>query len=750
MQNNHAAGFLPPAELWSVTVPAPNPDLDDARREQLRQADRLRRTAVAGAVACTIMPILAMAGWLFDFHILKSYWGDWATMKFNTALAMTLLAVGLVVQLSDPGRRARIAAAALHTVVLIIGFATTIQYVTGLDLGIDQLFVSGAEPNASFPLGRMAGATAALFSILALCCLLSLSRADGAQRAARMLNMFAIAVAFFVVFGYGSGPQPIYDFFLFRSMALPTSLSFSILGLAALTLRPTQMPASIVTDPGYAGNIVRGTLPWLVASPIIIAILADLGFLAGLYDDLVAHKLVVMVIIAASVLILLRSGVVLRALDQRRRAAAAELKRSHHELELRVERRTAELRDMNQELRLSKAEAEAARKNAEAASKAKSEFLSSMSHELRTPLNAVIGFGQLLEMDFEHTLAEKQKDYSRRIISAGNHLLNLVNEVLDLSGIEAGKLKLSIEAVSVKEVIEYIGSTLRPLAEKNGIDLGVAVPDEMGNVRADQLRLRQVLINLVSNAIKYNCSGGRVDLAAETLSDGKVRLSVSDTGIGIDVEDQKNLFEPFERLGAEYRGIEGTGIGLALSRKLVAAMGGTIGYTSALGKGSTFWVDLPAARAAEADTADADSAARNMGRAVAGGYSLLYIEDNPMNLRLMEDLTGTLPNVDMLATQTPQLGLDLALAHHPDVIVLDIDLPGMSGFEVLRRLKASPETNEIPVIALTASAFPSDRKRGLAAGFFRYLTKPLDVNAFLAAVRDALDTSPDPKVASGQ
>ena len=689
-----------------------------------------------------------MAGWLADFHVLKSYWDDWATMKFNTGLAMVLLAVGLILQLSDSDRRIHIAAAALHTLAMLIGILTSLEYLAGLDLGIDQLFVSGAEPNASYPLGRMAGATAFLFSILPAACLLSNVCMDGAQRLARALNLTGLGIAFFIIFGYGSGPQPIYDVFLFRSVALPTALSFGILNLTALMLRPRQMPASVVCDSGIAGTAVRGAVPWLVAAPLVIAVLAELGLLAGLYDNLVAHKLIVLVIIVAGIMTILRSGVILRRLDKRREAAETKLRQSHAQLEQRVDRRTAELREAIQELRALKKDADAARQSAENASKAKSDFLSSMSHELRTPLNAVIGFGQLLQTDRDRCLSAKQQEYCHHIIGAGNHLLNLVNEILDLAGIEAGRLKMSLERVSVTETFDSIRRTMLPLAEKNDIRLEVSLPADIPDVHADQLRLHQVLLNLVSNGIKYNRAGGKVELAAELLPSGRVRMRISDTGIGIDPTKQDKLFEPFERLGAEYTGVEGTGIGLTLSRNLVNAMHGTLGYSSSRNQGSTFWVDLPAESPATPLIRTGAAASAGAGPAAAGGYALLYVEDNPINLKLMEDLVATLPDVVMLCAPSGQLGLDLAVAHRPDVIVLDLNLPGLSGFEVLSRLKTMPQTVDIPVIALTASAFAKDRKRGLAAGLFRYLTKPIDIDAFLTAVGDALGRTAGPSAAN--
>lgn len=399
---------------------------------------------------------------------------------------------------------------------------------------------------------------------------------------------------------------------------------------------------------------------------------------------------------------------------------------------------SATIRDIS-ERKQAEAELIESRKAAEAASRAKSDFLSGMSHELRTPLNALIGFGQMLEMNRERTLTDSQREYVGYIISSGHHLLDLVNDVLDLAGIESGRLKLSIERVLIGDIFEQVRRTMSPLAQTAGISFQTILTDGPVAVRADHLRLRQVLINLVSNAIKYNRSGGAVTLTALSAAGGRVRCLVADTGIGIAPEHHKDLFQPFQRLGAKDIGVEGTGIGLALSRKLIKAMNGTIGFASEPGLGSTFWVDLPAdATGAAVAGTDGQALPLALPRASAGGYSLLYVEDNPASLRLMEHLLSTLPGVEMLSAPTPQLGLDLAIAHRPDVIVLDLNLPGMSGFDVLARLKALPATRDIPVLALTAAAFPGDTRKGMAAGFFRYITKPLDVNAFLVAVDEAL------------
>ena len=392
--------------------------------------------------------------------------------------------------------------------------------------------------------------------------------------------------------------------------------------------------------------------------------------------------------------------------------------------------------DVTERQRAAQAERQA-RAEADAASNAKSDFLSRMSHELRTPLNAIVGFAQMLQLNRERNLTAAQKEFTDYILGGGRHLLALVNEVLDMAGVEAGRVKLSLEPVDVADIVTQAVQSMRPVAIKAGVALKETEGLAGAAVRADIQRLRQVLLNLLSNAIKYNRPDGSVTVTATRPESGRIRISVSDTGVGIAPEHASRLFEPFQRLGAETTAVEGTGIGLALSKRLIEAMGGSIGYTGEAGQGSTFWVELPAdvhlsppPPPAMADTTVTPDTAR--------GYSLLYVEDNPANLRLMEHVIRALSGVSLFSAPSGPLGIELALAHRPDVIVLDLNLPGMSGYDVLQRLKAMPETRDTPVIALTAAAMPSDLARGAVAGFFRYVTKPLDVTSFIGTLDSAL------------
>lgn len=381
-------------------------------------------------------------------------------------------------------------------------------------------------------------------------------------------------------------------------------------------------------------------------------------------------------------------------------------------------------------LKLAKAEADRA-------NHAKSEFLSSMSHELRTPLNAVLGFSQMLEMD--DGLTVEQLDSVEEIIKAGNHLLSLINEVLDLAGIESGKISLSLETVDVSALLLDCSQLVQPLAASRQVSLHLSVPEGTA-VRADLQRLKQVLLNLLSNAIKYNHPSGEVRITAES-DDVRVRIAISDTGAGIPPERLRELFQPFNRLGADRAVVEGTGIGLVITRKLTEAMGGRIGVDSEPGKGSRFWVDLPLAQLAPQPASLASEASFTSLMSRQEQRYILYIDDNPANLKLVSQMLDRLRHIHLVTMHAPEIGIEFALAHQPDLIMLDINLPGMNGYQVLQVFQSHLQLRHVPVIAISANAMPHDIERGMAAGFADYLTKPLDIGRFLASIDAQL---PDP------
>lgn len=383
-------------------------------------------------------------------------------------------------------------------------------------------------------------------------------------------------------------------------------------------------------------------------------------------------------------------------------------------------------------------ELRSARAAAEAASRAKSEFLSSMSHELRTPLNAVLGFAQLLERDKREPPSARQRERIEQILKGGEHLLRLINEVLDLARIEAGGVSISTEPVGVLEVLQEVKATLAPSATRGSVQLGIVLPhEELPPIAADRTRFAQILMNYGSNAIKYNRPDGTVTFEVSVRGPDHVRVEVQDTGMGVAEQQQDKLFQPFYRAGQETGSIEGTGIGLAITRRLAELMNGTVGFRSTPGKGSSFWVDMPVYHSSTRTSALPPSPPAESGLAERSG-KVLYVEDNPANVRLLRDLLDNFQNIQLVTAPTAEIGLDLARSLLPNVIIMDINLPGISGLEALRKLKESPETRDIPVIALTAAASERDRQRGEQAGFFRYLTKPVKIAELEAALEQLL------------
>ena len=385
---------------------------------------------------------------------------------------------------------------------------------------------------------------------------------------------------------------------------------------------------------------------------------------------------------------------------------------------------------------------------AEEANLAKSDFLSSMSHELRTPLNAILGFAQLMESSSPPpTISQKRS--IEQIVKAGWYLLELINEILDLALIESGKLSISLEPISLADVVRECQAMIEPQAHKRGISVTFPKFERRHFVRADRTRVKQIFINLLSNAIKYNKAGGAVDVDYIVITPGRIRMSVKDTGEGLTPEKIAQLFQPFNRLGKETGVEEGTGIGLMVSKRLVELMNGEIGVESAVGEGSVFWIELnltaepqlagAATATAAAAAAEPTAVTHAQVHADARLRTLLYVEDNPANLLLVEELIARRPDIRLLSAADGERGIEIARASRPDVILMDINLPGISGIQALHVLLADPATRHIPVIALSANAVPRDIEKGLAAGFFRYLTKPIKVNQFMDALDMALE-----------
>ena len=403
-------------------------------------------------------------------------------------------------------------------------------------------------------------------------------------------------------------------------------------------------------------------------------------------------------------------------------------------------RDVTERKRFEQALQETNVELENAKLNAEKANRAKSDFLSGMSHELRSPLNAILGFAQLIESATPPP-TNSQKESIEQILQAGWHLLKLINEILDLAVIESGKVFLSLEPVPLDDVLYECQAMMEAQALQHGIRLTFPASEKPRFVWADQTRLKQIIINLLSNAIKYNKDKGSVVVTCADLDNARIRISFRDTGDGLEPEKISQLFQPFNRLGQEARGVAGTGIGLVVTKQLTELMDGTLGVESTLGVGSVFWVELRSTAAPDLMVRNTELVTTLPPQPKPGKsqHTLLYIEDNPANMKLVEQLIALRSDIELFTATNGTLGVELARSVKPDVILMDINLPGISGLEALHILKDDSSVTNIPVVALSANAMLRDIELGIQAGFFQYLTKPIKVKEFMDTLNLALE-----------
>jgi PAS domain S-box-containing protein len=403
-------------------------------------------------------------------------------------------------------------------------------------------------------------------------------------------------------------------------------------------------------------------------------------------------------------------------------------------------RDVTERKRLDQVLQEKNVELESAKAVAEKANLAKSAFLSSMSHELRSPLNAILGFAQLMESDSPPPTSA-QKESIAQILQAGWHLLKLINEVLDLAKVESGQVPMSPEPVSLAEVILECRGMIEPQAQQSDIKLTFPQFDIPYFVRADRTRVKQVLLNLLTNAIKYNIKQGTVEVKCTKSTPERIRVSISDTGAGLSKDQLAQLFQAFNRLGQEAGIKEGTGIGLVVAKRLVELMGGVIGVESTVGEGSVFWFELSSV--AEPHLFVEGGEAAGLAQPHVPGsthlHTLLYVEDNPANLKLVEQIIARHPDMCLLTALNGNSGIETARVSQPDVILMDINLPDINGFEAMKILHSDPATAHIPIVAISANAMPRDIKKSLEEGFFRYITKPIKINEFMEAMDEALE-----------
>jgi len=653
-----------------------------------------------GAATAMAIGIFTLTVWSLGASELAAVIPGRVSMTPNTAICFLLLASGLLLRTAAQSTTIRGAGSFMIIVSATIAAVIGSQWITGTNLGIDELLFRGGNAAGTTAVGRLSPQTSLACIALAAAAFLPSEHRRGARRRGLIGVAFLLAAINLLDQLYAAATPSV--FAGFTQMALPTAVGLIGLVVAVAAADPRETLFALLRAAGPAGILTRNMVGAAIAIPVVVGWLRLIGEHLGWYGSAYGAGLTQL---AAMVLLLLAVSHVGGVLER------SEASR-----------------------RLAETERERAREEAETANRAKSEFLSRMSHELRTPLNSVLGFTQLLQAD---DLQPDQQESLTYISRAGRHLLALINEVLDISRIESGTLALSPEAVPVRETLEEVISFTRPMAAEHGVSVEMDATACDHFVMADRQRLRQALLNLMSNAIKYGGANGRVTVACRPPEDGRLRLEVTDAGPGIPEPSLARLFVPFDRLGAEQTAVEGTGIGLPLTKALVEAMNGEIGVESVVGEGSTFWISLRTTT----EPAGAGAMAPDSGEVAltAGGERrILYIEDNEANIRLIERIVEQLPRTTLTTAMQGQQGLALASAERPHLIVLDLHLPDMSGLNVLRSLRGDAATRATPVLILTADASEAQSRALLAEGADAVLNKPLDVAEFERLVQHHL------------
>ena len=676
--------------------------------------------------------VMVLLGWFFGIEVFKSLSPNFVAMKANTAVC--LLLSGSAVALLRTNReliRNNGLVRVFGLVVFGIGFATATEYIFGWDLGIDQVLVKELEGTigTSSP-GRMALSSTLCFMVVGVSLMFAYQGSKRSLQSAQRLALPLVLMGVLSLTGYVYGVSEFQGVINWTPMAVHTAGSFLLLGISICLATPTHGFMQVISSAGGGGAVARRLLPLVIALPPLLGIMRMAGARAELFPNAFGISLKDSVIIVVLAAVIWGTAKPLNSVDEERRALVQQREQAMSELQAAH----TKLEAVNDDLARASEEAKSA-------STAKSEFLSRMSHELRTPLNAILGFGQLLSME---ELAPAHQDHVSEIDRAGRHLFQLTNEVLDITHIESGKLAVSLEPVSVNQVLAESLSLVGPLAAARGIDL-VRVPErESFCVFADRQRLRQVILNLLSNAVKYNRVGGRVVVTSEPSAQGTVRISVADTGRGIASKDVRTVFEPFERLGAETTNVEGTGLGLAVSKALCGAMRGTLSVDSRSGSGSTFTVELPTADDPSEAPLPVPPTVPTGANASSARGTVLYIEDNLPNIKLMERIFQRHSYLRLVTAKDGASGLRLLKQQRPDLVMLDLHLPDLGGEQVLAKIKADATIAGTPVVIVSADATGEQFDRAMAAGAEDFITKPID----LSRLFEVLDTVLGAEVAS--